>query len=318
MSKKIVVVFYHDNCLDGWASAYVAWKYYIAQHNVNFRAIPINYGDAEANAIYELRSIDTEEIPVVLFLDFCPTPESMEVVLLTTEARVVVLDHHASQKELMVQYGKEVRFQNRVVAIYANDKSGVGLAWDNFFGHEIMPRMLTHVQDRDLWRFALPDTKEVCEALHAKGMNPWTFEHWDALVVESDLVGLIDLIAQGDTLLAYKEERYTYYMEQRVGIVMRHVDEDGCLIRTWGFAVNAPYEFASELGNRLAQASGTFGIVWSHGGLDSTVVRCSVRSTEEGMDVIPIAKHFGGGGHKHAAGFSVPLVEWASKLTSFQ
>jgi nanoRNase/pAp phosphatase (c-di-AMP/oligoRNAs hydrolase) len=32
----------------------------------------------------------------------------------------------------------------------------------------------------------------------------------------------------------------------------------------------------------------------------------SLRSTEEGLDVSEIAKLYGGGGHKHAAGFKVP------------
>lgn len=49
MSKKTVVAFYHANCLDGWASAYVAWSYYQQQcKDMEFHAMPINYGEAEA------------------------------------------------------------------------------------------------------------------------------------------------------------------------------------------------------------------------------------------------------------------------------
>ena len=39
----------------------------------------------------------------------------------------------------------------------------------------------------------------------------------------------------------------------------------------------------------------------------------SLRSTEDGLDVSEIASKFGGGGHKHAAGFSVPLEEALTK-----
>jgi nanoRNase/pAp phosphatase (c-di-AMP/oligoRNAs hydrolase) len=35
----------------------------------------------------------------------------------------------------------------------------------------------------------------------------------------------------------------------------------------------------------------------------------SLRSKEGGEDVSIIAAKFGGGGHKHAAGFSVPLIQ---------
>jgi nanoRNase/pAp phosphatase (c-di-AMP/oligoRNAs hydrolase) len=35
----------------------------------------------------------------------------------------------------------------------------------------------------------------------------------------------------------------------------------------------------------------------------------SLRSTPEGMDVSEIAKQYGGGGHKHSAGFRIPLAD---------
>lgn len=67
------------------------------------------------------------------------------------------------------------------------------------------------------------------------------------------------------------------------------------------------------LAHRAAYAMtwGTFGLCWT---LNQTkpVANCSLRSNGD-YDVSAIAKAFGGGGHKNAAGFEVPiatLLEW--------
>ena len=77
-----------------------------------------------------------------------------------------------------------------------------------------------------------------------------------------------------------------------------------------GLAANAPSFLASNLGNELANKSGTFGLVWSMA--DDGQIHCSLRSNGE-YDVSAIARVFGGGGHRNAAGFSTDigtLIGW--------
>lgn len=77
-----------------------------------------------------------------------------------------------------------------------------------------------------------------------------------------------------------------------------------------GLAANAPAFLASDLGHELANKSGTFGLVWSMAG--DGQIHCSLRSNGD-YDVSAIAKVFGGGGHRNAAGFSTDidtLMEW--------
>lgn len=69
-----------------------------------------------------------------------------------------------------------------------------------------------------------------------------------------------------------------------------------------GLVANCPYKFASEVGNLLAKLSGTFGATYYHDKDD--VVRFSLRSIGD-YDVSAVAKLFGGGGHRNAAGFSI-------------
>ena len=68
----------------------------------------------------------------------------------------------------------------------------------------------------------------------------------------------------------------------------------------FGMSVNCTPQFASEAGDVLAQLSGTFGMTWCVG--EKGQVFVSLRSIGD-YDVSVIAKAFGGGGHKNAAGF---------------
>ena len=61
-----------------------------------------------------------------------------------------------------------------------------------------------------------------------------------------------------------------------------------------------PGEFTSDVGNTLAALSGTFGLMYRPG--EKGVLECSLRSKGD-FDVSAMAKRFGGGGHKNAAGF---------------
>ena len=70
-----------------------------------------------------------------------------------------------------------------------------------------------------------------------------------------------------------------------------------------GLAVNAPIH-VSEVGHELANQSGTYGLVW-YMGVDNRV-KCSLRSNGE-YDVSAIARAFGGGGHRNAAGFEIDI-----------
>ena len=71
-----------------------------------------------------------------------------------------------------------------------------------------------------------------------------------------------------------------------------------------GLAANCLPHLQSDVGHELANQSGTFGLLWF---IDKdNVCRCSLRSNGE-YDVSAIAKAFGGGGHRNAAGFTTDI-----------
>ena len=61
----------------------------------------------------------------------------------------------------------------------------------------------------------------------------------------------------------------------------------------------------SEVGHELANKSESFGMIWYLG--EENKAKVSLRSNGD-YDVSAIAKCFGGGGHRNAAGFSVDIL----------
>jgi hypothetical protein len=72
----------------------------------------------------------------------------------------------------------------KIVVIIDKEKSGARLAWEWAHGYDAAPSIVTHVEDRDLWRFALPNTAEVVRFLSTYEMS---FEAWGqaSLTIES-------------------------------------------------------------------------------------------------------------------------------------
>ena len=74
-------------------------------------------------------------------------------------------------------------------------------------------------------------------------------------------------------------------------------------------AVHSPV-LASQIGERLA-ADHAFGVIWHQ---KDGRRYFSLRSKSGGISVSEIAAQYGGGGHTHAAGFSLPVGNNSSSL----
>lgn len=198
-----------------------------------------------------------------------------------------------------------------VEIIFDMDRSGAKLALDWFSTAHPFPRcvrtLVDYVQDRDLWRWALPDSKAVSEALRAipfdDGADPIAkFEQW--ITFAEELESHYDrVVERGQAMLDATQLRVESWAQHAALGSLGDIE-------TW--IVNAPYTNCSELGNLLAARPGPgVAIVWRY---DHAKGRfsASLRSTEaSGVDVSAIAKRYGGGGHKHAAGFEFDLNLWA-------
>ncbi len=293
---------YHANCADGFGAAWVVRKYF-GPDGVDFH--PGVYGEAPP----DVKGRD------VILVDFSYKRDVL-IAMGKVARSILVLDHHKSAAEDLAQdavgggnrfvdlarYTGTVgwaRFQDNVYqdncegAPYARcysmfdmERSGAGIAWDFFFPGSPRPALLNHIEDRDLWRFRLPLTREIQAAVFS---FPYDFAVWDALAA-----GGVDALAHDGAAI---ERKHHKDVAELVGVLQRRMLIGGHVVP----AANLPYTLTSDAGNLMAQGQPFAACYWDTP--DGRVF--SLRSTAEGLDVSEIAAQYGGGGHRNAAGFRV-------------
>ena len=192
-------------------------------------------------------------------------------------------------------------------------KSGAVLAWKYFHPGTEVPMLIKHIDDYDRWQFKLNGTKEINKALWS--FAPWSFSQWQE-IIDDDNYG--SMWSQGSAILRAHEQNVQSVVKNATRKCEIPFDEEGALDCVeprlewnnggyWmvhGLAANCPPHLTSDVGHELANESGTFGLCWT---LDKdNVCKCSLRSNGD-YDVSAIAKAFGGGGHRNAAGFTIDI-----------
>jgi oligoribonuclease NrnB/cAMP/cGMP phosphodiesterase (DHH superfamily) len=284
---------YHADCLDGFTAAWVV-RNALGEANVDFYAA--TYGQP----VPDVAGRD------VLMVDFS-YPEATLRTLARSAHTITILDHHASAERALKAFiadeddwfadtdtfalrcRKDERPAVRVR--FSMCHSGARLAWNTLRLSEIRPTLVAAVEDRDLWRFALPWTKEICAFLQ---LQEKTFEAWDAVSRQLEHgVNREVLLVQGSLLLQQQAKLVADII--RIGTQRWQINKFANIP-----VVNAPSMLASDIGNILSKDAPFAATYFDVEGER----RFSLRSAPEGEDVSRIAETFGGGGHAHAAGFS--------------
>jgi oligoribonuclease NrnB/cAMP/cGMP phosphodiesterase (DHH superfamily) len=315
-----VTIFYHADCIDGFGSAYAAWRHFGAA--AIYR--PLHHGEAW--------HIDEVSGHQVFILDFSFTPYALEAMAAIANS-VTQIDHHASAREAWgdrlqgTANGLAVHFDPklRLTVVFDLQKSGARLAWEHFHPNQPAPLTLQHIEDQDLWRFALPSTRVFCLALR---LLPADFATWDELVNQTQSIETKryrEMLASGQTIDVFFQNEVERLAKSDLRMparlrgepvdamqALRHgqaiiAEGDQAWLAIEGIAVNANALFASELGNLLAEQGGSFGLIWQMAG--DGEVRASLRS-KGSCDVASIAVRYGGGGHRNAAGFRMPVKQF--------
>ncbi|HSN04031.1 MAG TPA: DHHA1 domain-containing protein [Nitrospira sp.] len=251
-------VLYHAECADGFGAAWAIWKQYPSA-----KFIPVKHGNPPPGDLKDQR---------VVIVDFSysrPILESM-----AAEAKdLIILDHHITAEKALT---------GLPYAYFDLKKSGAVLGWEWAHGSSA-PWLLQYIQDKDLWNWALPGSREINAAIAS---YPFDFQRWDGFIQS-------DLEQEGRAILRYEQELVGKLAAQAV-----MVDFQGLVIPAVHSAI-----LTSQVGERLSPHH-PFCLIWH----DRDGRRYfSMRSREDGTDVGTIAASFGGGGHTHAAGFSIPL-----------
>lgn len=294
MNKPLVI--YHASCADGFGAAFAAWLVF----GEDAEYVAKRYGEVKnAN---DLPCVKEREVYI---LDFSFDLGIMETLMILAD-KVIWLDHHKTAFELWCDDGERNFHQSfgGVKDHYVtldNNKCGAMLAWEYFHPDTEVPLMFKHIDDYDRWQFKLDGTKEFNKALWAGA--PWNFPQWKELM-GSDAAPMYK--AGKAILCAHSQNVQSVVKGSGRKCRIDDPNADHNEMPWWdGLAANCPPHLTSDVGHELANQSGTFGLCWTlH--REKLVANCSMRSNGD-YDVSAIAKAFGGGGHRNAAGFEVPI-----------
>jgi len=308
------LILFHSNCPDGAGAALAAWMKF--RETAEYR--PMSYNDPPI-ADSELKDRD------VYVLDFSFKKD--ECLRIASIAKMLTLiDHHRTAMVDLSAITNMPDLVDRMVAgamwtaDYGNfhirfdmNHSGAVLAWHHFHPSTDVPDLLRYIEDRDLWRWRLPHSKEINAALASYNLTS---------NFGGGQIFLSEWGADLERQLALEGRAILRAQEALIGLMVRGATPVS-IGGSPALSVNASC-LQSEVAHHLLNTprvwpSGTpqptgdpVAAIWFYDGAIDRY-RVSLRSRPEGPDVSEIAKRYGGGGHRNAAGFERAELPWRDR-----
>jgi oligoribonuclease NrnB/cAMP/cGMP phosphodiesterase (DHH superfamily) len=280
--KDLDICIYHDPCSDGFGAAWSVW----CKFRDSIEYLPGNHATNKHDVDYWLEKVRDKHVVCFDFSFSRDLVEQMHAVAKSFQ----IIDHHASAAE---------EIGDLDYCYFDMNKSGAALAWEATFSVEMrykleqVPRLIQYVQDRDLWKWELPDSKAVSNYINS---IPRDFKSWSVLATQlASPAGLAEAITAGDAMLT------------KVDMISDEIAEDA---EEWEInghtilAANCNRLMSSDVCEKLGR-KGNYPFVGCYSVKDGQAT-WSLRSNHGTEDVSAIAQTYpGGGGHVKAAGFTV-------------
>jgi uncharacterized protein len=310
-------ILYHQvkpgvDCPDGIAAAYITQKGLIKLDEPENNPIDI------IGCVYGEEPPNVENYDRIIIVDFSFSRSTIEQ-WGQSKKIVVLIDHHKTALEMLgdISTFSEI-FDPTHVDININlQECGATLAWKYYFNPNTVPAVFEYTRDRDLWNFELPRSEEIHEAIAnlrykisdlARSIDidpqPLLFALFDSLVplTQEELIDKLSLL--GAKLLAPKRERiaaaasrFRWANLPNPQIYTDRIPVVDC--NPNGSEDRLVSDICAKLYRDLCPDAAFVACITSDG-------KWSLRSNKHGsdFDVSAIAQHYGGGGHKNAAGFT--------------
>lgn len=270
--------------MDGLASAYVAMKYF-DEFKQDCVCLPIQYGED----IYEVLNGCISKSNDLYFLDFSTDRDTL-LRLSVKYSSITILDHHKTAQEAL----KDIDKVSNITCVFDMNRSGAMITYDYFFpidrGNEALRYVISYIQDRDLWNWKLPYSKEISEFLNFK--TDGTINSFRNIVEDFDVDSAITI---GSTLLNVKTKAVDNKVKNFRSIIIDDIEV---------VALNVT-ENISEIGNALCINENKVSMMYFI--TENLDVVLSFRSLDTLPDSSVLAKKFGGGGHRNACGSKVDI-----------
>lgn len=271
-----IIVFYHKNCYDGFASAWVAWK----KFKDKAEYIALNYQTP-------IKNIHTYYGKQVYFLDVFPGKKNLEEFKRKC-CQITIIDHHLTIKRDI----KKILHCLFDIKIDMKHSASV-LAWKYFFSEKKIPKLLLFIEDMDLWKFKMPFTREILASINLVDYN---FQKWSRLIKDiEDKNKRKKYIEAGKKIIDYQNKIVEQIIQKAKKVK----------VGKWKVLAANSSILISEIGEALIKKLPPIAIIWFDAGDER---RISLRSNGK-VDVSKIAEKYGGGGHKCAASFAIKVKE---------
>lgn len=285
--KQIDVVIYHYPCMDGLAAFWVARHYNFKRPIVGIpKAIDQILLDEEIYAGKNVLMVD------IVTCDY--------LTILEKAKALVILDHHKTSQE---------RLKTLSTAYFDMNKSGVGLAWEYFYtSNAVFPPFLAYIQERDLFSFTLPDSKEFNAGLMSY-MEAHCSDIESRLCIldglwKSQWRGenpLQEFITLGKFISASRNAINKRIADKVISYTIALPNGTSCVAAIENCS---DHTLVSDLGNYIISNTPNIDcvILWRYAhGVEKYYY--SLRSDDKHADVSTICVLYSGGGHRNAAGF---------------
>lgn len=295
--EKDMKVIYHKDCLDGTVASLVAWL----MSESNCDVLPMSYQDTVHDDL-----LSAEKLYVIVMVDFCLPPDVLKA-LASHGHDVIVIDHHGSAIDKIMAIPKEeTNFwyflaSENLAMTNEQKQSGGSLAlkffqYINVYNSAMckdggLERLVSLAREHDLWLHGGdPSTDAMALAYWHKNK---CFEDLQQIWHDTNLTveAVDELVAEGRV-----------HLDKAVSEI-NEVIKCGCLVeingnRAWLFYCERAYtSLAGSIVNRIYDIAISF---YKEG----DKFKMSIRTADGSFaDASKLAAVYGGGGHKHAAGF---------------
>lgn len=236
-----------------------------------------------------------QDVPVRI-IDFSYSREILAG-LKETNPDLVVLDHHKTAQE-------DLRGLEH--AVFDMEKSGAVLAWEEFHPGSPVPPFFLYLQDRDLWKFELPYSREIAAAVssHSFDFREWAKICDDVNKLHQDGIVCLRMISSAVDIMVKNSQRVIFNGTCQDVTLKTHAGSFGVIgPNLWAGPASNASVFFSEVGERLLELypEAPFSAYYFDRGDGRR--QWGMRSRKD-FDCAVIAKLFGGGGHAQASGFT--------------
>lgn len=291
-NKLTILVYYHDDN-DGLCSAAVAGNYY-DRNKFSIKFVPINYGK-ESWSQEEINAAEK-----VWLLDFAS--DEMNKFVKACGSKLIWIDHHRTAME---KY-PDIWNSSEIPGIRSIEEAACVLTWKFTHPEHALPAAVAYLGDKDMWRFEYAETRAFSAGFSLMVKTP-DDAIWDVLLGSEYEDTVNKMMSIGELLL----ESQSYKIQKAFE---RGVD---CVFHNWKARLVNTTGSVSELGEFIyKKPEYDIAIMWQ--AVENMVV-FSLRSDSgnpDSPDCAEIARQYGGGGHRNAAGFQKKNMNFPSLLFS--